>query len=153
MKRTFNTCVILLTVLLACYYVNANHLVKRDDDNKSILDTLKDFLGGLPIVGGLISDAIQKIQDIYNKLQELTNGAFGRLLGGAFPCTIAIGTGVTCTGVTTQSSLSDLFKDLLEPLPSLMLPDFVKKIIYMSADGLLVPLVDVLFGGRPVEDG
>ncbi|KAK0169131.1 hypothetical protein PV327_002877 [Microctonus hyperodae] len=152
MKRTFNTGVILLTILLACHYVNANHLVKRDD-NKSILDTLKDALGGLPIVGDLMKNLIQKIQDIYTKLQELTNGAFGRLLGGTFPCTIAIGTGLTCTGVTTQSSLSDLVKDLLDPIPSLMIPGFVKNIIYMAVDGLLVPLVDVLFGGRPVEDG
>ncbi|KAF7995579.1 hypothetical protein HCN44_006686 [Aphidius gifuensis] len=121
--------------------------VSKRDADKSMMDSIKDMLSGIPGIGGMLADGVQKMQDVYNKIQELTNGAFGRVLGGALPCTAYLDEGIKCSGVSTKSSWTDITRSLLDPIPPLMIPGFVKSLIYMMMDSMAAPMMDVLFGG------
>lgn len=121
-------------------------VVKRDAD-KSMMDSVKDMAGKIPLIGKYVSEGIQKIQDLFDKIQKMTNGGFGRVLGGALPCTADLKTGITCTGVSAKSDMSELVETMLSPIPPLVLPDIFKLIIEGAIDIFVVPLVDIFLGG------
>ncbi|XP_057330863.1 uncharacterized protein LOC130671159 [Microplitis mediator] len=126
-------------------------LVKREEESvegglTGLMQKIKNFAMKLPFVGELIGDTIGKLIDWYEKLQEMTDGAIGRLLGGAFPCTLTLDS-FACSGTTLGDNLSTMVGKMLKPLPSMFFPDGLKDIIEWSIDFFVEPVLDVVFGG------
>ncbi|KAG8040961.1 hypothetical protein G9C98_001949 [Cotesia typhae] len=148
-------------VMTLAFAVHA-HVTKRDEsgEDKDDKDDDGDEEGGLkglmlrikamwmkvPLFGELVGDTIGKLIDGYEVLQLWTDGAVGRLLGGAFPCTVALDS-FACTGHTADKDLAYVIKTLMDSLPSLFFPGFAKTIIIMMIQIFIEPTIDVLFGG------
>ncbi|XP_063983394.1 uncharacterized protein LOC135165734 [Diachasmimorpha longicaudata] len=115
-------------------------------ENDGIIGTTQGVLEKIPLIGGTLSGGIQKGVDGWHYSQDLTNGAIGRVLGGAFPCTLDLDS-FKCTGVSTTSDVSDLVENILDPIPGLMLPGPFKSLIVFLVDLSWAPLMDLLFGG------
>lgn len=113
---------------------------------KGLMLRIKGMSMKVPLVGELTGDTIGKFIDGYEAIQLLTDGAVGRLLGGAFPCTVALDS-FACTGHTVGKDLAYVIETLLDPLPSLLFPGFAKTFIVMMIEMFVEPTIDVIFGG------
>lgn len=126
-------------------------VVKREEESvegglTGLMQKIKNLSMKIPLVGELIGDTIGKLIDGYEKAQQMTDGAIGRLLGGAFPCTLTLNS-FACTGTTLGENLSTMVESLIKPLPSIVLPDTIKKFIVFCVDFFVEPALDVIFGG------
>ncbi|XP_015109819.1 uncharacterized protein LOC107036391 [Diachasma alloeum] len=115
-------------------------------DNGGIIGTTQNVVEKIPLLGGPLSSGIQKGVDGWHYSQDLTNGAIGRVLGGAFPCTLDLDS-FRCSGVSTTSDISDLIESILDPIPWVMLPGPFKSLIVFLVDASWAPFMDLLFGG------
>ncbi|XP_034940554.1 uncharacterized protein [Chelonus insularis] len=145
-------------LILALGYVNGG-IVKRDEDDDDenggltgMVVGVVDFTRELPLVGGIFGAGIDTVTGIYQGAQDVTDGAVGRILGGAFPCTISLESGLVCSGTTVNSKLSDLVKTLMDPIPGIVMPQFIKNFITFVINLLAEPTLDVIFGGVPLPN-
>ncbi|CAD6233941.1 GSCOCG00007418001-RA-CDS [Cotesia congregata] len=125
---------------------------KDDDDGeeeeglKGLMLKSKTMSMKVPLVGELTGDTIGKLIDGYEALQLLTDGAVGRLLGGAFPCTVSLDS-FACTGHTAGKDLAYIIEKLLNPIPWVFFPDLAKNFVVLMIQVFVEPMIDVLLGG------
>ncbi|KAH0560423.1 uncharacterized protein LOC123265964 [Cotesia glomerata] len=153
---------LLLVFLVMTFALTVHtHVTKRnesDEDNsdeddeeeegglKGLMLKTKNMTMKVPFVGELTGDTIGKLIDGYELIQRLTNGAVGRILGGAFPCTISLDS-FACTGHTVGQDFASIAEAILNSFPSVLVPSFLKTSIIMMIQMFIEPTIDVFFGG------
>ncbi|XP_033214431.1 uncharacterized protein LOC117171329 [Belonocnema kinseyi] len=164
--RMFPGQYLLILALVSFYSVHAGIVKRAVTSNSSTSDapgsggpdtsSLQKLLQGvlsvvqqIPLVGGLLSGVVESLVELIIAVELLTNGALSRLLGGSLPCLVSLDNGFECTGITQNGGLSQLLENVVNSLPDMLVPAFLKNLINMLLKGLLDPLLDVLLGGNP----
>lgn len=119
-------------------------VVKRDNDGSGRLsayvNTSIDYVRGIPLFGGYVADFLDWLVRAISLFEAGTNGALARLLGGVLPCRITLD-GTDCAGLSNNGGFEKLFMDVLDGIPSLILPDI----------GPISRLADAIFGGVSIN--
>ncbi|XP_012250913.2 uncharacterized protein LOC105683119 isoform X1 [Athalia rosae] len=147
---------LLIFVVLTMECATAKSLqTKRDADAAQeggltgLLTRLIGTVQDLPIIGNLVSAMI----NLLTAVQEITNGALGRLLGGLLPCVLGDDTapGWTCNGVDEYHGFSSFVEKLLDEFPPVSPPKLLKDPIVSLLRRLVDPMTNSIFGGQLVE--
>ncbi|XP_015604243.1 uncharacterized protein LOC107272045 [Cephus cinctus] len=145
----------MLLFLLGSSFVAAEGKMKRAADSNESSNNLADAIGSIvnvvtdiPLIGPLIEDLLNETSNLLTDFELITNGALGRILGGTVPCTLSIEDGLVCSGVdASNGGVGKIIMEMIDSIPGLILPSFVKKLIGLFINAVIDPTFDVTFGG------
>lgn len=120
-------------------------------ENDISLSDLATTLGTIPFIGPILRDTLNYLGELVMATNRLSNGLLARVVGGSLPCIIDLDKGIQCSGTSTDGGVYAVIEDMINGLPSTILPDFAKKMTLGIIKSTLNPLLDVLFGGLPKE--
>ncbi|XP_043284291.1 uncharacterized protein [Venturia canescens] len=155
MRLSVGKCVFCFILIISCGYANAGNIVKRQSGGQQsalsrLVQTIISGASDIPLVGGQIAEFLEWLVRVVDVFEIGTNGAIARLLGGALPCTVSL-SGTSCSGLTNNGGFGKVLMSVLNGIPSILLPGFVKSLLKLSIEMFADPIADVLFGGVVVN--